>query len=73
MMNRIFISFILVLSTASVAQADNHVKITEQQAGSSYSQNTEDTFKNEIGNCEDPGVLMSVSYTHLTLPTICSV
>ena len=57
-MNKIFISFILILSTASVAQADNHVKITEQQAGSSYSQNTEDTFKNEIGNCEDPGVLM---------------
>ena len=57
-MNKIFISFILILSTASVAQADNHVKITEQKAGSSYSQNTEETFKNEIGNCEDPGVLM---------------
>ena len=57
-MNKIFISFILVLSTVSVAQADNHVKITEQQAGSSYSTNTEDTIKNEIGNCEDPGVLM---------------
>ena len=57
-MNKFLISFILTLSTITVAQADNHVKITEQQAGSGYSQNTEDTFKNEIGNCEDPGVLM---------------
>ncbi len=57
-MNKILISFILTLSTISITQADNHAKITEQQAGSSYSQNTEDTFKNEIGNCEDPGVLM---------------
>ena len=57
-MNKILFSFIFTLSTITFAQADNHVKITEQQAGSSYSQNTEDTFKNEIGNCEDPGVLM---------------
>lgn len=57
-MNKILFSFIFSLSTITFAQADNHVKITEQQAGSSYSQNTEDTFKNEIGNCEDPGVLM---------------
>ena len=57
-MNKILFSFIFTLSTIMFAQADNHVKITEQQAGSSYSQNTEDTFKNEIGNCEDPGVLM---------------
>ncbi len=57
-MKKILFSFIFSLSTITFAQADNHVKITEQQAGSSYSQNTEDTFKNEIGNCEDPGVLM---------------
>lgn len=57
-MNKILFSFIFTLSTITFAQADNHVKITEQQAGSSYSQNTEDTYKNEIGNCEDPGVLM---------------
>ena len=57
-MKKILISFILTLSTISITQADNHVKITEQQAGSSYSQNTEDTFKNEIENCEDSGVLM---------------
>jgi len=57
-MNKILFSFIFTLSTITFAQADNHLKITEQQAGSSYSQNTEDTFKNEIGNCEDPGVLM---------------
>ena len=57
-MNKFLISFILTLSTITVAQADNHAKITEQQAGSGYSTNTEDTFKNEIGNCEDPGVLM---------------
>tara|TARA_B100002052_G_scaffold293686_1_gene317214 strand:+ start:1050 stop:1472 length:423 start_codon:yes stop_codon:yes gene_type:complete len=57
-MNKILFSFIFTFSTITFAQADNHVKITEQQAGSSYSQNTEDTFKNEIGNCEDPGVLM---------------
>jgi len=57
-MNKILFSFIFTLSTITFAQADNHLKITEQQAGSSYSQNTEDTYKNEIGNCEDPGVLM---------------
>ena len=57
-MNKILISFILTLSTISITQADDHAKITERQAGSSYSQNTEDTFKNEIGNCEDPVVLM---------------
>ncbi|MBD1109617.1 hypothetical protein IDH29_01050 [Pelagibacterales bacterium SAG-MED06] len=57
-MKKTLITFIFILSTISLTQADNHVKITEQQAGSSYSENTEETFKNEIGNCEDSGVLM---------------
>ena len=57
-MKKTLITFIFILSTISLTHADNHVKITEQQAGSSYSENTEETFKNEIGNCEDSGVLM---------------
>ena len=54
-----FIQFILITSCmlSSLALADSHEDNTIGQAGSDYSTNTESTFENNIGNCEDLSVL----------------
>lgn len=55
-----FIQFILITSCmlSSLALADSHEDNTIGQAGSDYSTNTESTFENNIGNCEDLSILM---------------